>query len=111
MIGIPLQYYHHPINAILYSRSPDGRDVEVALKRGPTEIIEAITAACRDQRNRPPALRPEGDCHAAHDPQEPAVAERRVPDHHPIEHAVAPACHGPYELNPAPRRRGTTRTA
>jgi hypothetical protein len=43
LIGQPLQFYHHPINAIVYSRTPRGKNIEVALKRGADGTIEDLS--------------------------------------------------------------------
>jgi len=43
LIGLPLQFYHHPVNAIVYSKTAQGRMVEVALKRAADGSIEDIS--------------------------------------------------------------------
>lgn len=43
LIGSRPQYFHHPINAIVFSRTPEGRDVEVALKRSSNGAVEDLS--------------------------------------------------------------------
>jgi hypothetical protein len=43
LLGAKPQFYHHPINAIFFSTTPQGQLVEVALKRGKFGVIEAIS--------------------------------------------------------------------
>ena len=39
-LGVPLQYYNHPVNAIVFTTSPDGKEFEVALKREGGKIVD-----------------------------------------------------------------------
>jgi hypothetical protein len=43
LTGHHLQYYHHPVNAILFSSTPEAKSVEVALKRSPEGAVEDIS--------------------------------------------------------------------
>ncbi|MEO7917936.1 MAG: hypothetical protein ABIT01_00610, partial [Thermoanaerobaculia bacterium] len=43
LTGQRLQYYHHPVNAIFFSRTPEGISVEIALKRSPSGVIEDLS--------------------------------------------------------------------
>jgi hypothetical protein len=55
IVGQRLQYYHHPVNAILFSRTPEGQPVEVALKRSPEGAVEDISYKLQEA---PGSLRP-----------------------------------------------------
>ena len=40
LTGTALQWFHHPINAILYTRDPSGRAIEVALRLSdPKDVV------------------------------------------------------------------------
>lgn len=43
LVGQKMQYYLHPTNAIVFSRTPRGRNVEVALKRAPDGTVEELS--------------------------------------------------------------------
>ena len=43
ILGWPLESYHHPVNAIVYTRAPDGVNYEVALKLSPDRRIEELS--------------------------------------------------------------------
>jgi hypothetical protein len=42
-----LQFYDHPVNAIVFSTTPEGKDIEIALKRGPSGMIAGISYKLR----------------------------------------------------------------
>ncbi len=54
LTGRPLQYYHNPVNAILFSTTPDGESIEVALKRSPEGAVEDISYKLREASGRQP---------------------------------------------------------
>jgi hypothetical protein len=47
ILGMRLQFYHHPGNAIVFSKTPEGKAVEIALKRGDSGTIEGISYKLR----------------------------------------------------------------
>ncbi len=42
-LGASFQFYHHPVNAIVFSEHPTGRDLEVAFKLSSEQCIEDIS--------------------------------------------------------------------
>jgi hypothetical protein len=55
LTGHPLQFYHHPVNAILFSTTPDARSIEIALKRAPDGSVEDISYRLREDSGEPVA--------------------------------------------------------
>jgi hypothetical protein len=49
ILGMRLQFYHHPVNAIVFSRTPEGIAVEIALKRGDSGTIEDELQVSRER--------------------------------------------------------------